>query len=481
MGKRLSAAQVERARPRDRRELARWVEVVLGIQLPSESRSGIGATPLDYLEHSFFEHEPADAVVWANRGGGKTLLGAAATVLDLVYKPGIRVRVLGGSLAQSSKMHEHLVALFDRPALRGLMAKPPTQRRLLLANGSEVELLAQSHRSVRGTRVHKLRCDEVDEFRPDVWQAAQLVTRTETLGGVRVRGAVHAFSTMHRPYGLMSRLLHTEDDDKHRRVFRWNYIDVIGRCEPERVCEACELWGDCRGQAKEANGFLPVEEVVRQWWRSSKEAWAAEMACKRPRRSDLVYPGFDPAQHVQPAVDPDGEWVGGMDFGIRSPTVMLWAQRSWDLRGQSVLHVVHEYADEGQTIGKHLDAVEAQDWPALHWLAVDPAGVSRNGQTGVSDVQVLKQRGYQVRVRRASIAAGVERVRQRLDHGTLRVDPRCVKLIEALETYHFDAEHPGKDEPVKDGPDHACDALRYMVMAEDCGGGKTRSGNYLTG
>ena len=144
-----------------------------------------------------------DAVVWACRGGGKTMVGAVATLLDLVFKPGIQVRILGGSLEQSDQMYGYLRGLLRR-FFEDQLAAEPTQRRLRLTNGSRVDVLAQSDRSVRGQRVQKLRCDEVELFDPEVWQAAQLTTRSLD-GPPRVQGAVEAFSTMHRPGGLCSR------------------------------------------------------------------------------------------------------------------------------------------------------------------------------------------------------------------------------------------------------------------------------------
>ena len=224
-------------RPRDAAELFRFVDKVLDLRVTA-------AGPRDYLQHAFFEdsHDrPRDAVVWANRGGGKTMLGAAATLLDLLFKPGIQIRILGGSFEQSQKMYEHLVALLERPVLRDVITQLPTQRRVELESGSTVELLSQSHRSVRGTRVHKLRCDEVEEFDPDVWEAAQLVTRSGRCGLVEVRGAIEALSTMHRPGGLMQRLV----DANHAQVFKWNAMDVAARCESWRQCDDCALWSTC--------------------------------------------------------------------------------------------------------------------------------------------------------------------------------------------------------------------------------------------
>ncbi|MEX1015524.1 MAG: hypothetical protein WDZ31_02165, partial [Phycisphaeraceae bacterium] len=429
-------------------------------------------------------------VVWANRGGGKTMLGAVATLLDLVFKPGVQVRILGGSLEQSSKMFEHLVALFERPAMRGVLAGAPTQRRVATVHGSVAQVLAQSQRSVRGVRVHKLRCDEVEEFDAEVWAAAQLVTRSGWCGHganrVWVHGRVEALSTMHRPFGMMSRLTGGESRSLQssaralggRRVFRWNWLDVVERCAPERACEGCVLWDECQGRAKEADGFVQVEDLVRQWHRSSRDAWAAEMWCARPRRSDCVYPNFETARHVAPAVpmaEAEGAvMVGGMDFGLRSPTVMLWAQVVGEGE-QATVHVVDEYIEAGRTISDHIERIAQQAkaaghaWPA--WLGVDPAGGQRNSHSGLSDVELLRRAGHGVRTRRSTIREGVDRIRRRLDKDTLRIDPRCVRLIEAMQMYHFDPDRPGNDEPVKDGPDHACDALRYLVVNLERGGG----------
>ena len=426
------------------------------------------------LQYGLKARERKAGIAWCGR------IGAVATLLDLLFKPGVQVRILGGSLEQSAKMFEHLVGLCDRPAIRGVLAQAPTQRRVVTVHGSEAHVLAQSQRSVRGVRVHKLRCDEVEAFDPAVWEAAQLATRSGWCGEGEhctwVRGRIEALSTMHRPFGMMSRLTGAGEQGG-RRVMRWNYLDVIERCPSERPCESCVLWDDCGGRAKQANGFVRVDDLVRQWHRSSRDTWSAEMLCRRPRQDESVYPGFDPARHVAPAPadDASATWmmIGGMDFGLRSPTVMLWAK----VTGQGErarVHVVDEYLERGRTLEEHLDAIGRQAAAANHampaWLGVDPAGRQRNNHTGLSDLEMLRRRGHGVRVRGSTIREGIERIRQRLDHGTLRIDPRCVRLIEAMQMYHFDPNRPGHDEPVKDGPDHACDALRYMIVNLDAAG-----------
>src|SRR5690606_1840717 len=130
-----------------------------------------------------------------------------------------------------------LLLLARKPTIRPMMLGEPTRRRVLLRNGSRAEILATSHASIRGIRIQKLRCDEVELIDEEFWQAAQLTTRSATLGGEVVRGAVDALSTMHRPGGLMSRLI---ERDGVRR-FRWTAIDVLEKCPPERACDGCAL------------------------------------------------------------------------------------------------------------------------------------------------------------------------------------------------------------------------------------------------
>ena len=318
---------VAEVRPRTAADLRGWLRAVLGIDVPRRSMCRQHQSPMDYLAHVFFER-PGDVVVWANRGGGKTFYGAVATLLDLLFKPGIEVCILGGSFEQSARMYAYLQAMLDRPALRPLVDGQLTRRGVRLQNGSRVELAAQAQTSVRGHRVQKLRCDEIDLFDRDVWSAAQFVTRSNQGGPIAVRGSVECFSTMHRPYGLMNELVaqtQGELTDGGWRLIQWCALDVIERCEAQRLCQTCVLDTWCEGRAKTSGGFLPVEDAVVQRQRSGRAAFECEMLCRRPSRTEAVFTSFDAAQHVSAVeADPSLRWIGGMDFGIRNPFVMLW-------------------------------------------------------------------------------------------------------------------------------------------------------------
>ncbi|MBX3368513.1 MAG: hypothetical protein KF912_14490 [Phycisphaeraceae bacterium] len=473
--------------PRNPLELRRFVHECVGVQVPSRSRDGRGG-PMEYLWHAFDDRGESgaarDGVVWACRGGGKTMLGAIATVADLVFNDGIQVRILAGSLEQGSRMHEHLRRAFTRPELAPLVRGRITERRIELRNGSRVELLAQSQASVRGTRVHRLRCDEVELFDEEVWEAAQLVTRSETLKTGLVRGSIDALSTMHMPFGLMRRIVGSCAEGK-RTLFKWGIAEVLApcACEPHQR-EGCAVGEECamRGGGDEIAGHVSIEDASRQKGRVSREVWESEMLCLRPTRRETVFPEFDESVHVVDAlpdgVDASGVWLAGMDFGFRT-SVLLWAVH--DPR-RDRLFIVDERVAHNGLLRDHIEAMRSGAWPVPRWLGVDPAGRATSDQSGRSNVELLRASGFRPGWRSAPTRTGLEMVRARLrpaiGEPRLFVLRRCKGLIEALRSYHFDPKDQWRQMPIKDGHDHAADALRYLVVCLDLGF-ETSVGSYV--
>ncbi|HUU91251.1 MAG TPA: hypothetical protein VM238_08585 [Phycisphaerae bacterium] len=355
------------ARPRSPEALWEFVRSAYGLAVPRRAVCPGHAAPMEYLVRAIL-HPGRDVVVWASRGGAKTELGSVAAHLDSILRPGCQTRILGGSLDQSERMYEYLLHKWDGP-FAGLLARDPTARRTELVNGSGVEVLTQSPRSVRGQRVHRLKCDEVDEFSPEVWQAAQFVTQSGYgRDGEWIAAQMEVFSTMHRPFGPMARLVDrlspgdtprgvtgperkqggrsltvaasndtvaasNDDGASHSApaLLVWCLWEVIEPCPPERSCSQCPLWPDCEGRAREAEGYFPIDDAIAQKARSSREAWEAEMLCLRPRADRLVFAEFEAARHVAPvAYNPSLPLYRTLDFGYANPFVCLWVQVEGD-------------------------------------------------------------------------------------------------------------------------------------------------------
>ena len=526
------------------------------------------ASKCPHSSPSTFSRSSPDCTVWANRGGGKTYLAAIATLLDLLFKRKCQVRILAGSVEQGRRMHEHLRSFFELEQLDHVTSRITARRISIPAMKSAVEILAASQTSVRGTRVQKLRCDEVDLFDPELWSAAQLVTRSlpNTRGpwGDTIRGSVEALSTMHKPYGLMWKLVgnpsvarasdpcsDTESSDPNpnrnpapnrsflltasRPLFRWGLLDVLEHCPPERACSTCPLEPECQGRAKftplTREGHITIDDATNMKFRVGRETWESEMLCLRPSRSSSVYPEFNPAIHVRPwhglaspcsnssssasPSSPFSYMIAGMDFGFRGETVILLAGVTRTGR----VHIIREHCQCEEILDRHIDGLdrwrneglfrhhtELGDAPPLEFIGIDPAGNAPDQQTGDTHADCLKKRGYILRSRKSDIYPGLTAVRDRLTPAwspprsawgpsqfrgsalapprepgpQLVIDPCCTRLIECLTGYHFDESKPESLHPKKDGYDHACDALRYMLVNLDRPH-KSECRNYLGG
>ncbi len=272
-----------------------------------------------------------------------------------------------------------------------------------------------------------------------------------------------------------------ESDQQHRKLFQWGVVDILDQCSDRHQCSSeegdCELSEECGGRAKERDasgqtpGHLTISNAIALKSRVSQSTWDAEMLCLRPKRTDCVLPEFDHQIHIADRLPDAGtivQTIGGMDFGIRAPTVVLFAS----LDHSGTLWVTDEYQQAGVPLSEHIDAIREQSTlTALSWIGVDPAGRQRGLQTGISDIAALRRAGLTIRDARASIHQGLDLIRARLKHATgtptLMVHRSCEHLIKCLETYHYPQDQPLNPSPEKDGSDHAIDALRYMIQNLD--------------
>ncbi|MDD5063630.1 MAG: hypothetical protein PHQ35_02570 [Phycisphaerae bacterium] len=461
-------SSLRRAAPVTRRDIKNYIKVYLGVDIPDKRVCKGHNSPMEYLWHSYFydfaTERPTngDAIVWANRGGGKTELAAIATLLDCVFKPGCQVRILSGSGEQAGRMYEYLTG-FLRRGYEEFLAGPIRKSKCRFINGSAVEVLTQSQRSVRGQHIQKLRCDEVELFDEEVFAAAKLTTQS-TAG---LLAAMEMISTMHRPYGLMQKIVSTAGQ-LATPVFKWCLWEVIERCT-ERNCSQCPLWVDCEGKARESEGYLKVDDCITAMRRASRAGWEAEMLCKRPSRENVVFDEFEPAEHIRGVdYDPNLPLYRALDFGFVNPFVCLWVQVDTD----GVVRVIDEYVRSRATIDVHAEEIKRRTPAGERSVAAtfcDPSGGNRNDVTGTSIVRELRMLGVITRFRRSGILEGIELIRRSLKAGDgkkrLLISPRCQRLIEAMECYRYPEGGRAGELPLKDGLyDHPIDALRYFFV-----------------
>ncbi|MFT3687040.1 MAG: hypothetical protein QM783_19315 [Phycisphaerales bacterium] len=318
--------------------LAEFVRKEMGVHVAPSALIDGSDGPLAYLVHSFFEgrftilpdgsvidhnetktpRPPGDCVVWANRGGGKTFLGAIATALDMIFKPKIEIRILGGSAEQSRRMHEHLRAIFEREQFQHLLDGRSTDTRVRLISGSRRDPLPQRTQRPRRARPETpLRRGR--PLRRGTLRAAQLVTRSRSPipgpWGSEVLGVIEVLSTMHVPMGMMWTLTResgraqkwapppspgsagegrgggafdegaklTEEAERPphppaqsrghllpqsrekgaRILFKWGVVDSLEPCDLANDCDTCSLKEECGGKAKQRTkgGHMTIRDA----------------------------------------------------------------------------------------------------------------------------------------------------------------------------------------------------------------------------
>jgi hypothetical protein len=279
---------------------------------------------------------------------------------------------------------------------------------------------------------------------------------------------IETISTMHKPYGLMQKAV-ASAEQMGTPIFKWCIWETIERCIG-RTCSQCPLWDDCGGTAKEAAGYLRIDDCIAQMRRSSRAAWEAEMLCRRPNLENAVFGEFDEEIHVRHIdYDPNLPLYRSLDFGYSNPFVCLWVQ----VDGDGVVRVIDEYVRRHVTVNAHARELKSRTPGGEARVAAtfgDPAGESANDVTGTSAVRELRGHGIIVRYRRSRIQEGIELIRRAILGGDGRsrfiVSPRCPRLIEALKCYHYPDSPSAKAEmPLKDGVnDHTIDALRYFFV-----------------
>jgi hypothetical protein len=254
-------------RPPQTREELWWTVVALwGIAIPRQRICPDHVAPFDAFADAYFG-ESSVAVWIASRGfGGKTMLLSILGMTEMVTL-GAFVTILGGSGAQSLRVHETMTGAWEAEgAPTHLLAKDPTQLNTSLINGGKARTLMASTKSVRGPHPQRMRLDEIDEMDLNVLESAQ----GQPMSTKKVQSQTVMSSTWQYPDGTVTAIV------KRATELGWPI---------HRWC-----W---RETSNPIDGWLPLTEVERKRSEIPKHMWEAEY--------ELYEPSFD-SRAIEPEV-----------------------------------------------------------------------------------------------------------------------------------------------------------------------------------
>ena len=207
-------------------ELWYVVGAMFGVWLPRDQVCEDHQAPFDAFADAYFGNENNWALWYGSRGTGKSYMLAILALVKAALLE-IEVTILGGSMAQSTNVQEHVENLMRKPNAPTWMVSKQIQSELSFSPGNWIRPLPASQKTVRGPHPHMVLLDEIDEMEKKVYDAAMgQAMDKENSRGVKVREMVVASSTWQNPIGTFQEVIE-DARDKSLPIFTWCWREVI--------------------------------------------------------------------------------------------------------------------------------------------------------------------------------------------------------------------------------------------------------------
>ena len=220
------------------------------------------------------------------------------------------------------------------------------------------------------------------------------------------------------------------------------------------------------------NPFLDQDQKVKALEGYSSAELQARKSGRFVHFAGMIYPEFSRSEHVIPEQPiPDGAYVYiGIDPGIRVMAAVVWAYVESD--GQII--VFDELGVQGFTVAEVAKAIKiintkhGKDHPIKpRAYVIDPSARNIEQISGRSVQMEFIDHGVYTVLGQNDVAAGINRVKERLENGKLKIMANCPQLVDEFRKYRWRtpgrSEDDPKEKPIKQD-DHLLDALRYVVQ-----------------
>ena len=324
-------------------ELWWWVYATWGVKIPRTRVCPDHVAPFDAFADAFFARAPV--MIWkASRGfGGKTNLLSILGMSELVAL-GAFVTILGGSGAQSQRVHETMTEAWNYAgAPRELLVKEPTKFDTYLTNNGKARTLMASTKSVRGPHPQRMRLDEIDEMEMNVLTSAQgqPMRKKNKYGNILETNTVMS-STHQYPDGTMTEILRRAKENNWP-VYQWCWKET----------------------SNPTDGWLSMEEIERKRQEIPMQMWEAEYDLQEPShegraidesavewmfKKEIGYAEAAVGKYIEiEAPRPDRDYVTGVDWAKSRDFTVIW---TFDVT-----------ADVWRTVA--FERIQRRPWPAM--------------------------------------------------------------------------------------------------------------------
>lgn len=497
--------------PQNDDELHAWILEHCGINVTRVACCDNHNAPFDFISDLYFERVDS-VLLMANRGGGKTFLVAILHLLNGKYKPGCESATVGAIEAQARRAYSHVQKLVakmeDEEVDSSILSKTRWK------NGSELEVLAGTMSAVNGPHPQKVHFDEVELADPEVYYESRQMSASKVINGSLIKAQDIITSTRKYASGMMQTLVAEIQDaelDGHEppyKLYQWCVFDIaapVKNCHAanphlseDKACPCGKVfkgkWDDgtprslksvCGGKLARSQGFLPLDDIINTFTKSTRGIWEAQQECSRPSTAGLVIPQWRPERYGLKKFMPDpdnGRIFMSVDFGGTNPHAVLWSQLlDYDVdavtlsgapirlkEGTLVIFDELYMAEIGNN--QLLDLVHARErqwakiFPAFRVTARFPDPQAKAARLDWSRARTPARTVFYAS---RDVKEHIKLMVEWLEDDRLYVDlGRCEMFGEEIAVWHYPKKKAGMiddpDKPVDDF-DHAMSAARYKL------------------
>lgn len=215
------------------------------------------------------------------------------------------------------------------------------------------------------------------------------------------------------------------------------------------------------------NPHLPREELDKAQREIPEDRFAQEYMADFRKQEGLVYKEFKRDRHL---FDPETvrinktETIAGVDFGYTNPTAVVTIVKDYD----NNYWITDEWYKRGKTDVEVAEYISACKFNKVYPDPESPSSIAELRKRGVPVREVVKNKD--------SIKNGIDKVRELLLTGKLKISNKCDNLILELETYSYPEKKDMRNEdenPIKEN-DHLLDAMRYALYMQPIQGSVQR-------
>jgi hypothetical protein len=377
-------------------------------------------------------------VVVAGRRWGKTALSRV-----LMIKNAQKAKQKIWYIAPTYRMAKQImwVDLMDAIPRKWIRKINETSMVITLINGSRIELKgADKPDSLRGVGIHFLVLDEFQDMTEETWTLVLRPTLADTQGSALFIGTPKAYNYLYELYkkGQIARKMGRNEWES------WQFPTIT-------------------------SPFIPASEIEAAKQDMDEKSFRQEFEASFETMSGRVYYPFDRTQHVgKLAFNPKLPiWVG-MDFNIDPMSTVVYQPQE-----NGELWAIDEIVLFGSNTEEVCEELEKRFWRNQKQIVMypDPAGGQRQHARGETDMDILREKGFErIKYRRKHplVADRVNAVNRMLKDANgkvrLRIDEKCKHFINALEQTIYKKGTREVDKTA--GVEHSADAGGYCIELE---------------